>query len=684
MRKAKPNVAVEKSEGRNRAAMNATIIGPKDSMIKKAATDPSETAAMPNDGRAGILSKERIIEPPYDKLVLAQLSENNTELGQCVAAMEVNIEGFGGRLVQAKMSEELKEKLKEKIEAERKQIRTLLLSVNPDMDLTALCRRKRVDQEMTGEAYWELVPQRGDATKIGAINHIESHTIVLTPQDEKFVEITKRILDVETGETIEKKHLKRFRRFIQRRNAKTIYFKEWGDPRILHKETGKFYTDEATAKASDDKFDAKKHAATSLLHFRLYSPRTPYGLPRFIGNLFSIFGSRAAEEVNWNTFQNNNVPSMAVLVSGNAMLTEGTIKRIEEFTEYVTKRDKNYSKFLVLESEPATEGLTNSGTAKVEIIPLANVQHKDQLFQEYDKNNSDKVRRSFRLPPIFVGKSDDYTRATAESSRKLADEQVFGPERQETDRKITDLFRDMGWVYWEYKSFGPNVTDDTDLVSILNGTEKTGALTPNLAREVLSDILNKDLPPYKKEVVGFDPDIPFSLTMAEAVKGIGALGGNPSTGALAPNQGQVPAAQPVDPNAPPAPAGTPAPAPVNGDPLAAQTQQAVQAGMVLNGAQMQAVVQMVTDVATGQIPFDSAISVLVIGLGMSQDTANKILQPAVGFKPEPLAEDRPPQQNIQQRLALKKSNPTAHDIEIVKQWEDRLGDYAKGRVPADA
>ena len=53
----------------------------------------------------------------------------------------------------------------------------------------------------------------------------------------------------------------------------------------------------------------------------------------------------------------------------------------------------------------------DGGQIKLDIKPLVGSQHKDALFQEYSKNNQDKIRRSFRLPPILVGRADDYTRA---------------------------------------------------------------------------------------------------------------------------------------------------------------------------------------------------------------------------------------------------------------------------------
>ena len=73
----------------------------------------------------------------------------------------------------------------------------------------------------------------------------------------------------------------------------------------------------------------------------------------------------------------------------------------------------------------------------------------------------------------------------------------------------------MGIRFHKYKSNSPNTTDNDQLVKILIGAEKTGGMTPRIARAVLEDILGIDLPPFDE---GFPADTPFSQTMAEAVK----------------------------------------------------------------------------------------------------------------------------------------------------------------------
>lgn len=525
----------ESTQETNRTILKAIVIG----------KDENSTAGNSQaiDSDSFTYSDGQVIEPPYDLLFLTMIEENSAFMRQLIDTLEINIEGFGGRIQLRELSSNQKEKNKDRIEQEKKSLKNFLLNINPDDDITMLRRKARRDLELTGNAYWELIPSRGDHSKVIAINYIESHTMRATKQDERLTPFEKQKVDEDTGEIIEQTFLKRFRRFVQKRNERMTYFKEWCDPRIIDRRTGTAYTDEE--EATKHKIE-REYWANPVIHFKIHSARSVYGLPKWIGVLFEIFGSRGSSEINYTTILNNAIPSLLFLISGNAMLTEGTIKRMEDFASSVLKRTNNRSKFLVIEAEPAVEGQPNSGNAKIDVKPLKEQQHNDMLFQQYDKNNSEKIRNAFRIPGIFVGKTDDLNRATAEESRKLAEEQIFAPERREMDRKITQLFLDIGFQFWTYKSFSPNVTNDEDLIRLLSAVEKTGAMTPNDARRIVADILNEEPITYDPEKVPFNPDIPFSLTMAEAVKG-SSLGGSPNTGVLAPNQGQIPKLRLVGP-----------------------------------------------------------------------------------------------------------------------------------------
>lgn len=479
--------------------------------------------------------KGRVILPPFDLLTLAMLPENSSELNQCIETMETNIEATGYRFVSrlrlddvTKTEDDAAQDTTGQLEpAQRKLLEaarvekvalTNFFTYCTDESFVAFRRRMRRDIETTGNAYFEVI--RNSAGQIQGFTHLPSYQMRLGKMEDEPVEVSRKIAELQPDGSVQIKPqrvMRRFRTFVQSRSIhqgrtttslgghKVVWFKEFGDPRLYSKRDGEL---REKVKPSD--------RASEVIHLKLYSPRSPYGLPRFIGNLLSIFGDRAAEEINWITFKNNNIPSMVVAVS-NGQLTQGTIDRIQSFVESQIQGSDNYSKFLIVEAESMGEDTgEDGGQVKIDIKPLTAEQHADALFQNYSEKNHDKIRRSFRLPPIFVGQAADYSRSTAESSRRLADEQVFAPERTEFDEVVNRfIFPEMGVVYHKFKSNTPNTTDNTQLVKILGGSEKTGGMTPRIARYMLEDILGVDLPDFSK---GFPADVPFSLTMADAVK----------------------------------------------------------------------------------------------------------------------------------------------------------------------
>ncbi len=486
--------------------------------------EPGKTQTIPEDPFTALAAQGEVIEPPFDMLTLAMLPEHSSELNQCVEAMEVNIEGFGHRQksrVDTSSNTEAPEVLLKLVHKENVFLTNFFEYATVE-SFVEFRKRLRKDLETTGNAYYEVI--RDVKGFIQSFHHIPSYQMRLTRVDPEPVQVEQPILELQLDGSIKLKKIKvwrRFRRYVQsraihRRNLSLVgtkkrWFREFGDTRKLHKDQGKFQG----AKDGPATVTAKKQAS-EVVHLKLYSSRSPYGTPRYIGNLLTIFGDRAAEEINYITFRNNNIPSMVVLCS-NGQLTEGSIARIESFVESQIQGSDNYSKFLIIEGESTAEDGEEQGQLKLTVEPLTADQHKDALFQQYSKNNHDKIRRSFRLPPIFVGRSDDYTRATAESSRRLADEQIFAPERDEFDQHMNRvIYPSMGVLYHKFKSNTPNTTDNEQLVKILAGAEKTGGMTPKIARVLLGDVLSMDIADDFPE--DFPLDVPFSLTMAEAVK----------------------------------------------------------------------------------------------------------------------------------------------------------------------
>lgn len=450
----------------------------------------------------------QIIEPPYDMSFLALAADNSSELGQNVRAMVTNTVKFGWTLKEtaefAEMDDTEAEKHKEAIKAEKRALRAHLSAVHPKLSLTAIRSMAKFDKHLTGNGYLELIetPER----KLIGINHVHGHTVRLTALDAEPIEIdVPVVVDFKIEKT---KMATRFRRFVQMRGQKLVWFREAGDPRFLDKDTGEF--------KAELPFEKR---ATALIHHRVYTMHTPYGIPEWIGALFAFHGTRAAEELNFNSLQ-NPVPSMFIIVE-NGVLTPGSITRLKEFIEQVG-RSASMTKAILLEGEPSEEASPHPQQFKIKVVPLTTMQVRDELYQEFTKNNRDTIRQTFRLPPIFVGRADDYTRATADVSRDIADEQVFAPDRDEDDELFNRWAVIGGWgsVYHVLKSMNPNITSDETLVKMANALEKSGGMTPRLANVIARDVLGRHAP-LPKEI---DPDVPYSLQFARAQAGAGAGG----------------------------------------------------------------------------------------------------------------------------------------------------------------
>lgn len=612
--KASKAIEVETTNG-NKHILKATVLSISPEAIQK-----NQSYAL-EDSLDDMGISSQIVRPPLSQAELSILQDYSSELGQIIDVMSVGIEGFGGRLLKRKMDNKVEEKMEASIKEEKAWLDSFFELPNPKGSFVKLRRETREDLESTGNAYWELVPSPIKEKRYSSINRIDAPSVYITKVDERLTPMRMNFVDSDGISLRSKTFLVRFRKFVQIIGAKKVWFKEFGDPRCIDRRTGEIIT--------DPKKVNKKYWANEVYHHRIYTPkRTPYGMPRFTGNIIAIKGSRSADETNIMTQQNNHVPSMAVLVSGGA-LTEGSIQRLKEFVDTQIKGNSNYSKFLILEGESGHDSLSGSSSMKIEVKPLVSAQHSDQLWQDYDKNNASKLRRSFRIAPILVGSAENYDRATAQTSEAMTEKYVFNPERVAMDECINQLLLQQGFRFWKFKSNAPNTTNDEDLVKIITGGEKTGAVTPRIARMMLEDILNRELPDPDFEKIPedmkpfFNPDVPFSLGLARLMSGAGMANVN---GTFA-NQGQTPTA-PGQPGAPRA----------DGSPAQPSTEAAQQTAEMkataLNGAQVTALLDVVSQVARGQIPYDSGIQAIQLGFGLTSEQAKAILDPTKSFKPQ--------------------------------------------------
>ncbi len=402
---------------------------------------------------------QRILEPPFNPSVLAKLPSISPALGQCINVLVTNVFGFGWDLEQLGEDANQAEPSTE-AENERKRLYWLFDSININQDLTALQTALWNDLECTGNAYMEVV--RGGAGDIIELHRLPSSTTRLTSRDEDYTDVMQPVRDREGNIEMRPRRVK-FRRYVQHLpNGKKSWFKEFWDPRIIDP-------------ASGDPVGSAPKPANSVIHFSLGCGWSDYGVPRWYANLMGVLGNYQAASVNYYFFENKSIPPIVITVSGGS-LTEETIKKLEDMFKFELKGLENFHKGLVLEAIPADVGEIEGekvAACRIDIKPLTQFIPSDAQFLKYQDANDHSLVASFKMPPIYLGKSDDYNRATSMEARRIGEQQVFEPIRRAFDYRMNaTILAAMGIRHWRFYTLGGATTDYGDMLKAIGGVKE--------------------------------------------------------------------------------------------------------------------------------------------------------------------------------------------------------------------
>jgi hypothetical protein len=185
----------------------------------------------------------------------------------------------------------------------------------------------------------------------------------------------------------------------------------------------------------DETIAAKDRASEIIWFTNKPDVDTPYGLPRWISNVPSVVGGREAEEFNLQYFASGGVPPLLIIVSGGRMAEEAE----KLLTRHFMSNGPNRHNAAIMEAYATGGDIDSPQNVKVTVERFGSERMTDSMFENYMQQCDMRIRRSFRLPEIFIGNASDVSFATAFASYTVAEAQVFGPERDEFDEKINLL-----------------------------------------------------------------------------------------------------------------------------------------------------------------------------------------------------------------------------------------------------
>lgn len=418
------------------------------------------------------------ITPPLDLKGLRVLVKNSSILPQCVRAYKNNIAGFG---IGVRYKDDIEETPEMAAEFERAE--EIIELLNLEQDTKEVFEDIIEAREIYGISYLEVI--RNVAGEVQQIEFIKD-----TPSITKTKPLEPYIATVfyHKGKQVERK--KRYCKYRQSIGGKTVYFKEFGDPRIMDNRDGKYLEEGET-------LDIQYHA-NEIIEFAIGTE--PYGEVRWIGQILGVDGSRKAEGLNNNYFENGRHTPLMIMIKGGT-LTDESFDKLQQYMNDI-KGVAGQHAFIILETE-SSEGRVDfdqSEKPEIEVKDLANILQKDELFQDYLDNNRRKVQSSFQLPDLYVGYTTDFNRATAQTAQEVTEEQVFQPERKSLAWVVNNkLLNGYQFKYVEAYFLEPDISNPDDLYKLLTVANNAGGLTPNKAKQIVYEAYGETAEDYPEE-----------------------------------------------------------------------------------------------------------------------------------------------------------------------------------------
>ena len=276
-----------------RASMEVRIIKAQQSLVAKADTPVQVTEQKAYNAGDWIT-------PRHDMRGLAKLVENSTILPQCIRAYKNNIAGFGIGVRYIEDAEETPE-----MAAEFQRAEEIIELLNIEQDTKEVFEDLIEARETYGISYLEVIRNfAGEVVQIEFVKETES--VWKSRPLEPYITTTYW----HHGQEVERK--KRYCKYKQEIGGKVVYFKEFGDPRVMDMRDGKYHKAEETLEM--------QFQANELMEFAIGTE--PYGTVRWIGQVLGVDGSRRAESLNNNSFTNGLQTPLMMMVKGGTLTGE--------------------------------------------------------------------------------------------------------------------------------------------------------------------------------------------------------------------------------------------------------------------------------------------------------------------------------------------------------------------------
>lgn len=467
---------------------------------------------------ARMVGAGEVVAPPYDPWLLVCAAEESDALMDMIDAMATNIAGFGTALdPQFDTRDEDEQPIDPPpgAEDERAELELFLASCNLKLGLEGVLDHADRDVETTGSGYLEAL--RDVEGRVAQLEHLPSFTMRLGRLSQpQLVDVPFR--HPTTGDLVILPRFQRFRTYLQERDGRVVYFKEFGDPRAINSGTGEFAEPGKTwgVDRLGNSLDG-----TEVIHVAIYATHTPYGVPRWIGAMPHVRMAREAADLVVRWFDEAPIGAKLMMIAGGVWKNGSVAAALDRIDDMARGKENSFS-IVAIEGEPA--GSDDPIDETKDAAPRILVEDLTFTIPEFivagDSSIIDKARdrlgKTFRLPPIYWGASTDYSRAAANTARSVTEEQVFVPLRRLRWGGVFNncILPSMGINFWRLTFKGANTSDDA--ADGIGDYTSGGGTSPNALIKLWNERNGTDRPLIAEPWA----DKPIELTLALIAKGL--------------------------------------------------------------------------------------------------------------------------------------------------------------------
>lgn len=185
----------------------------------------------------------------------------------------------------------------------------------------------------------------------------------------------------------------------------------------------------------------------------------------------------------------------------------------------------NLSEYIDIRPEKAPVymvSLKKSSTVMIQPDQLEIVDYKGKIYCFDVPNHLFVTRRNGKISI----QGNTYSKSTADSSKMIAEEQVFVPERSTFDEIINiTLMPEIGAVNWAYSSKGPRLITGMEVIEGFKEFSKAGVITINEGIRLANRILNMDITKYDAAWANYPIPIVIELARMGVLKDIDEISG---------------------------------------------------------------------------------------------------------------------------------------------------------------